>query len=290
MKENQVGVMRRLILDIRSLFYVMILVLAAVAFSPYLAYAAPSDQQDEIIGRGDGIVIKRSELEFFKKHFVPKSIVPTQEALLKVFLKQKLFALEAEKKGYDKRPDIQLLLRMERERVLGRALGDEYLKEHLNITDDILRSYYLSHIQEFKTPERFEVYKLVLRDKALMDRVAEEAKKSPKSFPELATKYSIDPRTQPKAGYMGLVRKDALIPKLKSLFEGAKKGDIIGPVELKGFYYLFWIKAVREAETKPFVEIKEQLYEKMARKKSSEVLDQLLQTLEEKYHFTWIKK
>jgi len=272
-----------------TVFFLLFLSGLVAGVASMMAWAGTT-KAGKVIGKGDNITITQEEIEFFKKNFVPKYIVPTEKALLDVFLRQRLFSREALEKGYNQEPDVKMRLEMERERVLGRVYGERYLKEHLNITDEVLRSYYLSHIQEFTLPRRLELYKIVTRDKEAAEKAYQKAKALPDAFPDLARKSSVDPRTQPEGGKMGLVREDALVPKIRKCLEGAGKNTVVGPIELKGFYYVFWVKDVQPKEVTPFKKIKEELYRKIAREKASKVLDKHLGELEAKYHFKWIKK
>ncbi len=252
-----------------------------------LAVGTSFSQADRIFGKGKNINITEHDVKVFKKFLVPKNIEPTEKALFEAILKTKLFSLAAKEQGLDKRPDIQKRLQLEKEKVLAQAYIMDYLDKHLKIDDQVIESYYLSHIDEYTLPVRLKLYRLVVTSQEEADKIRLEAQKNPQDFPKLVEKYSIDPGTKWKKGNMGLVLLDKLRPEIKEALKDPRPGMVSKPVALHGFYYIFWVKEMEPKRTIPLEKVKSELKEKIASQKRQEVLQANMAELQKKYEFNW---
>ncbi len=264
-----------------------ILVLSCCILSVLLVFGVDFGRAERIFGKGKDINITEQDVELFKKYLVPQNIEPTEKALFEAILKTKLFSLAAKEQGLDKRPDIKTRLQLEKERLLAQAYVLDYLDKHLKIDDQVIESYYLSHIDEYTLPIRLKLYRIVVADSQEAQEVYKEAQKNPGDFPKLVQKYSTDPATKWKHGEMGFVVLDKLRPEIKEALKDVKAGMVSKPVEIHGFYYIFWVKEVEPKRTIPLEKVKSELKDKIAAEKRQEVLQAHVAELQKKYEFNW---
>jgi len=258
--------------------------LAALLFMPPGAGLA---EEGQIYGTGDGFKVTAPEVDVFKKEMVPKQIVPTQQELLRVFLQQRLFALEAEKEGLDSEPALDAELRLVRERSLARAYAERLLARELKVDDTVLESYYLSHIEEYTRPRQFHLYRIVVKEVEEAGKILDQARKAPHTFPDLADAHSVDPATRWKHGEMGTFAEERLLPEIREAVRDAVAGAVLGPIEIHGFQYIFWVKAVQPGTTFSLDSVRDEVREKVTAKKRQEILRKHADTLAARYNFQW---
>ncbi len=250
-------------------------------------FCVSSSYAERVLGKGHGIKITDNDVDLFKQYLVPKNIEPTQKALFEVILKTKLFSLAAQKEGLDEQEKIKKRLELEKEKILAQIYAQNYLNKNLKIDDQVIESYYLSHIDEFTMPARLKLYRLVVPTLDEAQKVYKEAQRNPSEFPKLVEKYSIDPATKWKKGEMGQVALNRLRPEIKQVLSEPKTGMITKPLKIHGFYYIFWVKEVEPKRIIPLEKVKRELRDKIAKQKQQEVLQAHLAELQKKYGFKW---
>ncbi|QJA06782.1 hypothetical protein FVE67_08260 [Thermosulfurimonas marina] len=158
----------------------------------------------------------------------------------------------------------------------------------VSVTEEELRAYYESEKERFMEPEARKVREIFVR--ARPGKKAEALKeaegllkkiKGPEDFKRLARKYSRDRALAASRGLLGWVKAGELFPAAEEAVFSAAKGEIVGPVEGPGGYYLFMIEDIRPAGPKPFAKVKAQLRKELlarkAREKAFEVADKIYQ-------------
>lgn len=260
--------------------------LVSVSIMIFFSCEALADQK--IYGAGDdGLKVTKAEVDVFKKVMVPSHIIPTESELLRVFLQQKLFALEGEKQGLADEEDRKIELELLREKVLANAYAEKYLARQLHVGNEVMESYYLSHIEEFIRPRQLHLFRLVVQDKNLAEDLYAKAKKAPASFGDLVNANSIDPRTKWKGGDMGMVSFENLTPEVRKALEGIAKGGVTSPLEIHGFYYIFWIKDLKPETTIKLDAIRDKLYKKLTAQRRRDLCQAEAERLSLKYNFKW---
>ena len=185
-------------------------------------------------------------LESMPPQYRPYYSGPGRKQLADFIVNNRLQADEAEKRGVEKREDVQMKIRIAREGILAAAAREELEKE-FTATDDTLQKYLDEHISQY---EEARVRRIVIRSKSSMPF---DPAKSPDSFPsdeeaqakaddihkklleggdfeELAAKFSNDPMTSGKGGDMGFVRRgnqaQLIVPPLENEIFSIKIGAI----------------------------------------------------------------
>lgn len=252
-----------------------------------IAHAVLAADSD-LYGKGGDVKITAQDAEVFKNRMVPKEVIPPKREMLRVMLQQRLFAKEAESHVLPKDKELAIELELLKEKRLAKAYAEDYLQKNLKIDDAVMESYYLSHIEDYKTPKQFDLSRLIFDTQEKANAAVQQLKEKPDAFAELI-KNSMDPVLRSKDGKMGLIKETDLKPEIRNAVSNLKENDIAGPVEMNGFYYVFKINKVVPESYKPFAEVKKDtdLYDKIAFQKKDEVLKKHAEELVKKYGFEW---
>jgi peptidyl-prolyl cis-trans isomerase D len=92
--------------------------------------------------------------------------------------------------------------------------------------------------------------------KAKAQALADRLRKAPKTFAEVAKKESQDPGSAAQGGDLGFFARNGSMvkPFEDAVFEGAKKGEIVGPVTSEFGYHVIQLTDIRPAQVKSLAE------------------------------------
>jgi peptidyl-prolyl cis-trans isomerase C len=205
-----------------------------------------------VVARIDGKAITLSEVQQRIDALDPYSKAryssPEQrKKFLENLVRFEVLAREAEKRGYDRDPDVQRALKNQMIQVFLRKELDEKLKAE-PISDADVAGYYKEHAAQFHQPEQVRVSQILVADRALAERIATMARseqkhdKSDRGFRALVEKYSIDEDSKPLGGDLTFFdRQTTQLPKalVEAAFALKEVGEVSPPVASdKGFHVL----------------------------------------------------
>ncbi|MFQ6113422.1 MAG: peptidylprolyl isomerase, partial [bacterium] len=117
---------------------------------------------------------------------------------------------------------------------------NRYLRDTIEITDEMISHYYDTHKEEFKEEEKRKIQYVLFPIKATAEdslskwdlaKSLLERAKSGEDFAELAEIYSEDPGSKDKGGDLGFFGKGAMVKPFEEAAFAAKLGDIVGPIQ-----------------------------------------------------------
>ncbi len=184
---------------------------------------------------------------------------------LKKYVADELLFRKAIKLEYQKSADIQKRLRtVERELLVNKVVEDE-LKDEISMEEDDLRNYFAAHRDAYLRKEAVKVSLIKAGLKEVADKTMEELS-SGKDFNELARRISLDNETAPAGGMLNRwIRRgeDDLgignVAAVTGALFAAGEGEIAGPVEAGGYYYVFRIDKKRGERMPAFDEVAERV-------------------------------
>jgi parvulin-like peptidyl-prolyl isomerase len=128
-------------------------------------------------------------------------------------------------------------------------LKAELMKNLPEITDEDVERYYNEHQSDYYTSDNMHVFAIGAKDRELavelIDRINAGA-----VFEQLAEKYSVDRKSGAKGGDLGYFAKERY-PELFEAADGMKEGEIGGPVEMYGSWWVFRLVDRRPVELRP---------------------------------------
>jgi peptidyl-prolyl cis-trans isomerase D len=171
------------------------------------------------------------------------------------------------------------------------------VKAGITVSDDDLRKNYEQNKSRYATQEERRASHILFKidkgmsdaDKAKVKAQAEsvlaEVKKNPKSFADMAKKYSADPGSAEKGGDLDFFARGAMVKPFEEAAFSLKPGQISNLVQSDFGYHIIMLTAVRGGETRTFEQVKPELLDaaktQLAQARYAELAEQFTNTVYE---------
>ena len=119
------------------------------------------------------------------------------------------------------------LSRYRRELLIKEYLEDQVLST-IQVTQEELKTYYNSHLNDFLLPERLHLYEIVVPTQESAENIIKRLSLG-EDFGEIAKKES-QGSAKEKGGDLGIIVRGQLMPELEAIVFSMKSGDILGKV------------------------------------------------------------
>ena len=189
---------------------------------------------------------------------------------------QKLFALEARAKGFDKKPEVKQAFKQAQDSILHQYFVQDFAK---NSRDDaLIAKEYNEFKKNYSSGTEYKArHILVKTEKEAQDLIAKLGKGA--DFSELAKTYSVGPSAS-KGGDLGYFREGAMVKSFENAVKLLDSGKYTKkPIETKFGWHIIILDDKRQAQAPPLEQVKVQIEKQIADNK----LQAYLQTLEKKY-------
>ena len=165
-------------------------------------------------------------------------------------------------------------------------LSLEGVQKQVKITPDELQNYFKTKAEQLSQPEQRRASHILVslpanataqqkaKAKEKSEALLAEAKKSPKSFADLAKKNSEDPGSAREGGDLGFFPRGKMVKPFDDAVFGMKTGDIVGPVETQFGYHIIKLEAVKAAEGPKFDAVKSKLEDDLRKSKGGRLFAQ----------------
>jgi len=225
-----------------------------------------------------------------------------RKQLLDEMIDLELMATEAQRRGLDRQPEVQLRL--------DEALREEQLsalREGLPSPDSLpeaqVRTFYQAHLADYADPERRRVSAIVVTsEKLALSLIERAAQASPTRWGELVREHSVersplgDELPLELAGDLGIASPpgqprgtgpELPEPVLRALFEIPEVGKTAEkPVQVGGRYYVLRLTGRTEARRRTFAEAERSIRVRLVQERIAEAERQLLETARQRFPVT----
>jgi peptidyl-prolyl cis-trans isomerase C len=256
--------------------------------------AAPA-ASGNVVARVDGKTITVTDVQQRINALDPYSKAryssPEQrKRLLENLVRFEVLASEAQKRGYDRDPDVQRVLKNQMVDVFLRKEVDEQLKGD-TISDEDVARYYREHEVQFRQAEQIRVSQILVKDRALADKVATEVRalakvdKTDKGFRALVTKYSEDEDSKAIGGdVMFFDRKSTQLPPalVEAAFALREIGDVSPPVASDKGYHVVKLTQRRAGFTRPLEGVAAEIRRLILRDRRAKKMEEMVAQMREK--------
>jgi peptidyl-prolyl cis-trans isomerase C len=212
----------------------------------------PPERGDKAVAKVDGKTIWASDV---KHEAVAQGLVGEGEPLdtssdlfrrmMDEVIDQKLLAAEARKRKLDKDPAAQRRLTAAQDRVLGDMLVENQVADA--VTENAIRGLYEEQQKLSRRSMEIRARQIVLATAA----DAEQVKKllaAGAAFEALAMERSRDAATRFNGGDLGYFTTDVMPEAYEAALNGARVGQVVGPVAVEGGFALVKVEDVREEQ------------------------------------------
>jgi peptidyl-prolyl cis-trans isomerase C len=211
-----------------------------------------------------------------------------KKELVEDMVRFELIAAEAQKKGFDKDPDVV--------RAMKQQMITKYLEKDLDaklkpddVPDADVEKYYADHSDEFNKKAEVRVSEIVVADKAKADKVYTEAKAlgetpatGPRAFHDLVAKYSEDADSKQRGGdTMPFDHDSTAYPKpvVDAAFALPDVGAVSPPVQTDKGWAILKLLQKRPDVHRSLAEAKHDIQQKLFRETRTKALDSLVADL-----------
>ncbi len=238
---------------------VIILVVGCTAFGgksgkvPDLGQSAPEGTSGDILAKVGERTITVSEFQERFNTLSPQkrqggTIEVQKEKALQRLVEITLFSLEARAEGIDRETSIQSLTQDIVDNILAREYYHRQMPPELTVTEDEIKQFYDSHLDEFTDPEVVRARHILIsvgpdatpEEGAAAEKKALDLKKeidNGADFEKLAKEKSDDKRTKRRGGTLGFVTRENMPEEFPDRLFSIKEGEISDPVKgSKGYH------------------------------------------------------
>lgn len=205
-----------------------------------------------------------------------------------------LMAREAERRGYDERPQVVRTLKQNAVQLLIRREFDERITPE-TVTEEQVRAYYEAHADEFSRAEmrRASHIRVATREEAQALR-AELLAGGADTFRQLARSRSLDEQTKLRGGDLRFFTAEGRPPGSRDLpvderlvratFSLEHLGDLSEPVELPGGFSIVKLTGKRPAETRTLEQASRGIRLRLWREQRQSAIDSFVDRLRAQGH------
>lgn len=215
----------------------------------------PPERGDTAVARVDGKTVWASDV---KREAVAQGLIGEGEPLdpssdlfrrmMDEVIDQKLLAAEAQRRKLDKDPVAQRRLTAAQDRVMGDMLIESTVADA--VTEGNIRGLYEEQQKLSRRSMEIRARQIVLATAA----EAEQVKKllaAGAAFEALAMERSRDAATRFNGGDLGYFTTDVMPEAYETALNGARVGQVVGPVAAEGGFALVKVEDVREEQPIP---------------------------------------
>lgn len=217
--------------------------------------AGPPERGDIAVAKVDGKTVWASDV---KREAIAQGLIGEGEPLdpssdlfrrmMDEVIDQKLLAAEAQRRKLDKDPVAQRRLTAAQERVMGDMLIESTVADAVN--EGNIRGLYEEQQKLSRRSMEIRARQIVLATAA----EAEQVKKllaTGAAFEALAMERSRDAATRFNGGDLGYFTTDVMPEAYETALNGARVGQVVGPVSVEGGFALVKVEDVREEQPIP---------------------------------------
>ena len=180
----------------------------------------------------------------------------------------------------------------ERVRVEFVVLSADALARGVPVTAEEVKAFYDSHTAQYTKPEERRASHILItvaKDataeakgvaKARAQALADEARKSPQRFAELARKNSQDPGSAASGGDLGFVGRGSMVKPFDDAMFAMKQGEIAGPVETQYGFHVIRLDAIKGGEVTPLDKVRGSIEQEVRRPKVSKALAEAVENFQ----------
>jgi len=258
-------------------------------FLTCLVLLAPLASAQDIVGKMGAVELTASELKPILDAQPPEAkrqlaADPKQlDRLVESELVRKAVLAEAKQKGWDKRPELQLMMERAREQVIVGSYVSNVAKPADGYpSEEEVKQFYEANKAQLQAPAQYQIAQIFLpapagTDKAKADEAEKKIKelgaklaKAPADFAKLAKESSAHKESAEKGGEIGWVSEDQMVPEIRNVAIKLNKGDVSPPVKSAAGWHLIRLLDKKPPSLRPMAEVRASLVSAMRQRKVQE--------------------
>jgi peptidyl-prolyl cis-trans isomerase C len=191
---------------------------------------------------------------------------------LEELIRSRLFAMEAEARGLDRRPDVRRQLEYVREQVLAAAVYEEIDQAATN--RETIERLYRENVSSLGQGDEVHLRHIQFSTREAAD-AAKRRLDQGERFEALAFELSVERNTAPDGGDLGFRAVSDLRPTMRQEVERTATGALIGPIELPDGWHIFRLDDRRAIGTESLEEMRPRIVNWLRYKQTMELTERL---------------
>lgn len=239
----------------------------------------PPERGDQAVAKVDGKTIWASDV---KREAVAQGLIGEGEPLdasselfrrmMDEVIDQKLLAAEARRRKLDKDPAAQRRLLAAQDRVLGDMLVESQVADA--VSEAAIRGLYEEQQKLARRSMEIRARQIVLATPAEVEQVR-KLLAAGAAFEALAMERSRDAATRFNGGDLGYFTADVMPEGYEQALNGARVGQLVGPVAVEGGFALVKVEDVREEQPIPLEAARPQIVRFLTYDRIRDLLEKL---------------
>jgi peptidylprolyl isomerase len=261
----------------------------SVAVTP-LTQAPVIAQQPELVGTMGAQQVRSAELRRLVDALPPEvrkrlsTDLNALDRLVREELVRQTILGEARQQGWDKKPDVQLLMERARDQALLQAYVNSLSRAPATYpSEDEIKGFYDASKQSFTDPAEFQLSQIFVAaaedaDKAVAAAAQKKAadlaarvQKAPNDFGKIARESSEHKDSAAKGGDLGWVPETQLIPEVRAAVARMTKGEVSAPIRSAGGWHIVRLADRKPSSTKPLADVREQIVANMRLRRAQDI-------------------
>jgi peptidylprolyl isomerase len=253
------------------------------------ACAQQGSAEDPIVGRMGNVEIKASDIRRLidaQPPEVRKQMTSASELdrLVRSELVRQSLLVEARSKGWEKKPDVVLMMDRARDQALLQMYVTSLARPPAEYpTEEDIRKAYDANRAAFVVPAQFNLAQIFIASPEGADKataaaaqrkameLAAKAKASGADFAKLAKDNSEHADSAAKGGEMGWVSAAQLQPEARSALEKLDKGEVGGPIRTGSGWHIFKVLDRKAASTRSLSEVHDTIANQLRTRRAQEI-------------------
>jgi peptidyl-prolyl cis-trans isomerase C len=247
-----------------------------ILFLAVLAPLAPAWAQGAPVAKVNGVTIPQSRLDAIMKDLAAQGrpdTPETREAIKQELITREIVAQEAMKKGLHKKPDVVLMLDVQRQAIIYSAYLQDYVKTHPISEDDMKKEY--EKVKAGSSGKEYKARHILVESEDEAKQVIAQLKKGG-SFDRLAADKSKDQGSKARGGDLDWGPSGRYVPAFGAALSKLKKGETTeAPVQTQFGWHVIRLDDERALKFPSYEEVKPQIQQEMRQQQINKAISEL---------------
>ena len=254
------------------------------------AHAQQPAAGDAVIGKMGAVEVKTSDMRRIidaQPPEVRKQIaggVPELDRLVRNELVRQALIAEAKGKGWDKKPDVALMMERARDQALLQAYMNEVAKPPAGYpSEEDIKQAYEQNKAQLAVPAQFELAQIFVASPESMDKtaaaaaqkkafdLAAKAQAKGADFAKLAREHSEHKDTAPKGGNLGWLPENQIFPEIRVVAAKMEKGEVSAPIRSAAGWHIVKVSDKKPAGVRPLSEVRDAIVNQLRLRRAQEI-------------------
>ena len=254
------------------------------------AHAQQPAAGDAVIGKMGNVEVKTSDMRRIidaQPAEVRKQIaggVSELDRLVRNELVRLTLLAEAKGKGWDKKPDVALMMERARDQALLQAYMNEVARAPAGFpSEDDVKKAYEANKQSLAVPAQYQLAQIFVSQAENADRtvataatkkaadLAGKAQAKGADFAKLAKENSEHKDTAPNGGDLGWLPENQIFPEIRVTVAKMEKGDVSAPIRSGAGWHIVKLVDKKPAGVRPLSEVRETIVNQLRMRRMQEI-------------------